>query len=166
MKLDCVWNHWWRICAYQHARTWVLSLCTSFPSSLGALFNEVYQGFIKLYPSNVELFTNPQLPNSLNATWFFIDELSDKDWTKNFVSGILMVKPKICELTTIVVIEKSNALANCNALNIGCWRLRTFVVKCNTKRQEIPQPKIKKAIIVKNFFIESARFSIFLLPTL
>jgi hypothetical protein len=58
-----------------------------------------------------------------------------------------MVKPKICKLTTIVVIEKSNALANsltlhCNALNIGCWRLRTFVVKCNTKRQEIPQPTI------------------------
>ncbi len=38
--------------------TWVLSLCTSFPPSLGVLFNEVYQGFITssfLSPTHLHL---------------------------------------------------------------------------------------------------------------
>ncbi len=49
---------------------------------------------IQFYPSNVEQFTNPQLPKSLNVTWFFSDELSDKDWAKDFGSGTILVKPE------------------------------------------------------------------------
>ncbi len=65
---------------------------------------------IQFYPSNVEQFTNPQLPKSLNATWFFTDELSDKDWTKDFGSGTILVKPEICKCTTTVSIETSNQM--------------------------------------------------------
>lgn len=65
---------------------------------------------IQFYPSNVEQFTNPQLPKSLNATWFFSDELSDKDWTKDFGSGTILVKPEICKCTTTVSIETSNQM--------------------------------------------------------
>jgi hypothetical protein len=48
--------------------TWVLSLCSSFPPLLGALFNEVYQGFFT-FPTFFDKTKEPAYVNKKNTEY-------------------------------------------------------------------------------------------------
>jgi len=54
--------------------------------------------------------SRPGYDTMLNYSVAFSDELSDKDWAKDFGSGTILVKPEICKCTTTVSIGTSNQM--------------------------------------------------------